>query len=57
MLERMNETVSNDAAYLEAKKRQYEAEARDAKERKEGWPVVVNVTEDGISKPYYRSEE
>ncbi len=41
---RNTSTAISEAEYLAAKKAQYTAEDRDAKERPERWPSVVCVT-------------
>lgn len=55
--EKKNTSVVPNPEYYAAKKAQYAAEERDAKEPRERWPLVVTITdpEDGKKRNVYTS--
>lgn len=57
--EKKNTSVVPNQEYYAAKKAQYVAEVRDAKEPRERWPLVVTITdpEDGNKRNVYTNVE
>ena len=54
MSNNLNDKKVKEEAYAQAKKAQYEAEARPSKVS--AWPLVNFVEEDGVQKPVYREQ-